>query len=237
MPPKNLFYIPTLQDKIAENMQTYIDVNKGLQFPVETSFSDRLSESVNSQYNSPEDIERLKEQGYQFKTRFNTFRTLSGGIQAFSENYVLDPNGNEIQFPGYSTSAFDESLKHQPTSDASENWANNLMAGGLGLFRAYGTGAAQNLIKSAQNRAPKLSFSSAYNNAAWIPYADAAFNASFGVPAAYDIGVNGLNWVNGTDLGLSMLPVFGPMYNPTSKLLSKTVTPNGLKLGNNYYKK
>lgn len=66
------FSIPSLQDKIAENQQTYIDTNKRLQFPIQSS-SDKLNNAVYSQFNSEEDINNLKEQRYQFKTRFKTY--------------------------------------------------------------------------------------------------------------------------------------------------------------------
>lgn len=164
---------------------------------------------------------QLIKQSYIHKPRFKMQSTGSGDMRNFKEDVWISPEGKEVV---KGTPAFQQAIQYSqehPKEDASENIFNNLLAGGTGLFRSFGTGAAQNLIKTAQNWAPKLSFSSAYNNAAWTPYADAAFNAVFGIPSAYDIGTNGLNWENGTELGLSVLPAFGHI-----KLSSKKVKIN-----------
>lgn len=128
-------------------------------------------------------------------------------------------------------------------TDPSENFLNDLMAAGAGAFKAYGPKLLYQTGKQLKYWLPRLSFQSAYPNAAWAPWADMAMVAIPTGLALNDIYQNGPNPTNVSEAALGLVPVAGEAYkgiktglNYVNKSLSSDAPFKGVRLGNYYYK-
>ena len=189
--------------------------------------------------NSPEGQRiALEARGWKRMPHFSTQPIGAGGRKSFEEETWTSPDSETtIVGPDALQQAMQYSQKY-PVKDASQTIFNDLMAGGAGLWRGIGNGVFQ----LAQKWLPKLSFSSAStagkglgatasNAALW---GDAAFAVGTSVPTIMDISQNGLNPVNATEMGLSLLPVAGQLPGMWNNFRNRW-TPQGFRIGNNAY--
>ena len=142
-------------------------------------------------------------------------------MKDYSETNWKSPEGEIIREGSSALEQAIEDPRNINNGDASETFLNNMFAGITGLGRYVGTGAANYLYKGLQKWLPNLNFAAtstagqglgaaASNSALW---SDALFNTATSASTISDIATNGFNPVNSIELGLSLTPAFGGMYD------------------------
>lgn len=130
---------------------------------------------------------------------------------------------------------YDPTISNYAKSIKPENFAdpiNNPLNWGIFTILAGGSNeVAKKTTEKAVEYLPKLSFSSAYKTGTGLiakptmgaVTADAALGAITTVPAVINMTNNGVNFTNATEVGLGLLPVFGPAYQSASKGVQTTM--------------